>query len=469
MRKPPVESVFVDESSAAVELIPVTPESLHAALEGRPARYARWAQATGFTGEAGGILQIAGDQGELEAALVGYDVGQPLWMLAAAAESLPGGDYRLQEAGLTAEAIERAAVGWGLGRYRFRRYRSEPPTDDTPVRLIWPDGVDRERVTSMVAAVGHTRDLINTAPADLMPDELAAEAEGLAERHGGTARVVADPDEVARDWPCIHAVGRASEHHPRVIELTWGPEDAPPVVLVGKGVCFDSGGLNIKPDSAMRQMKKDMGGAATALGLAGLIMRAGLAVRLTVLVGAVENAVGSRSFRPGDVLTTRSGRTVEIDNTDAEGRLVLADLLDRAGELEPALVVDFATLTGAARVAVGHEIAAFFASDDAWAAALDEPARAWDDPVWRLPLHAPYRHMLESDVADVVNASSGGQAGAITAALFLQDFVPAETPWLHFDIMAFNTRARPGRPKGGEAMGLRAVFAALEARFGRVR
>ena len=463
-----MESVFVADAPATVDLIPVTPQSLETVLEERPARYRRWVRAMDFAAEAGELLRIADEAGDLEAVLVGHRSDEPLWMLAAAAEGLPGGVYRLDAQGLDAPTLERAAVGWGLGRYRFRRYRTDDHQgEDRAARLLWPEGVDRERVMAMVEAIGHTRDLINTAPADLMPGELAAEARHLARAHGGTAKIEEDPQVLARDWPCIHAVGRASEHAPRVIELTWGPEDAPSLVLVGKGVCFDSGGLNIKPDSAMRQMKKDMGGAATVLGLAGLIMRTGLAVRLTVLIGAVENAVGSRSFRPGDVLTARSGRTIEIDNTDAEGRLVLADLLDRARELEPALVADFATLTGAARVAVGHEIAAFFASDDDWARALEEPAASWDDPVWRLPLHAPYRHMLESDVADVVNASAGGQAGAITAALFLQDFVPADTPWLHFDIMAFNTRARPGRPKGGEALGLRALFGALEKRFGR--
>ncbi|MGM0553580.1 MAG: leucyl aminopeptidase family protein [Pseudomonadota bacterium] len=462
-----METVFVDPTESAIPLVPVTRDSLEARLDEAPAHWRAWAKADGFRADPGSLLRIPDAQGQVAAVLVGFDAETPLWMLAAAAESLASGEYRLEATGLSPELCEQAAIGWGLGRYRFDRYR-KPESREAP-RLAWPDGVDREGVRAWAEAITLTRDLINTAPADMMPANLALIAKELAEQFGSSLHIVSDSDRLEEQFPCVYAVGQASVHGPRVIELTWGPPDAPSVVLVGKGVCFDSGGLNLKPGNSMRQMKKDMGGAAIVLGLARLIMDRQLPVRLTVLVGAVENAVGSRAFRPGDVLTARSGKTIEIDNTDAEGRLVLADLLDRACAFHPDLLVDFATLTGAARVAVGTEISAFFASDDGWARALQEPARDWDDPVCRLPLHTPYREMLDSDVADIANSSSGGYAGAITAGLFLREFVPEDVPWLHFDIMAFNNRARPGRPKGGEAMGLRALYAALEARWGRDR
>lgn len=268
-------------------------------------------------------------------------------------------------------------------------------------------------------------------------------------------------------YPCIHAVGSASHHPPRVIELQWGNESAPHVMLVGKGVCFDSGGLDIKPPKGMRIMKKDMGGAAIALGVALGIMRLALPVRLTLLLGAVENAVGSRAFRPGDVVQARNGKQIEIDNTDAEGRLVLADLLVRAGEIDPqpALLIDIATLTGAARVAVGTEVTAVFSNSDAAYAELAATAQEWDDPVWRMPLHEPYLYLLDSEIADIANSNPGGYAGAITAALFLQQFVVPRVDWLHLDLMAWNVRSRPGRPKGGEAMALRALLGMLQARY----
>ena len=456
-------SVFVDASDTAIPLIPVTADSLAERLEAAPPAWKAWVEAAGFKADAGSVLRLPGEGGALAGVLCGFDAETPLWMIAAAAESLGSGDYRLETDHLGPDLQEQAAIGWGLGRYRFDRYREGP--EQAP-RLVWPEGASPERVLAQVEAIRLTRDLINTAPADMMPADLAAAAEDLAGRFGAGLEVVSDREELARSYPCVHAVGAASVHDPRVIELTWGQPDAPSLVLVGKGVCFDSGGLNLKPGNSMRLMKKDMGGAAIVLGLARLIMALELPVRLTVLVGAVENAVGSRAFRPGDVLTARNGKTIEIDNTDAEGRLVLADLLDRAAAFDPALIVDFATLTGAARVAVGTEISAFFSSDEGWGRALVEPARDLDDPVCQLPLHGAYRYMLDSDVADIANSSKEGFAGAITAGLFLKEFVPADVPWLHFDIMAFNTRARPGRPKGGEAMGLRALFAALEARFG---
>ncbi|WP_018872601.1 M17 family metallopeptidase [Thioalkalivibrio sp. ALJ16] len=459
-----MDSAFVASSDTAVPLIPVSRESLPVRLESAPEAWRNWVAASGYEAEPGTTLRIPDAEGGLAAVLAGFDAETPIWMLAAAAESLGTGDYQLEVDFLNPDVQNLAAIGWGLGRYRFDRYREAP---DRAPRLVWPVDADRERVLAFVESIALTRDLINTPAADMMPANLALQARDLAEAYGCSLHVVSDSDKLEKEFPCVHAVGAASEHGARVIELTWGQPDAPSLVLVGKGVCFDSGGLNLKPGNSMRQMKKDMGGAAIVLGLARLIMAQALPVRLTVLIGAVENAIGAGAFRPGDVLTARNGKRIEIDNTDAEGRLVLADLLDRAGSFHPDLLVDFATLTGAARVAVGTEISACLTQDEGWARALVEPAREWDDPICQLPLHTPYRYMLDSDVADIANSSSGGYAGAITAGLFLQEFVPEGATWLHFDIMAFNVRARPGRPKGGEAMGLRALYAALESRYGQ--
>lgn len=461
-----MDSVFVASSDTAVPLIPVSRESLPVRLESAPESWRKWVEASGFEAEPGATLRIPDAEGGLAAVLAGFDAETPIWMLAAAAETLGTGDYRLETDALSPEIQNLAAIGWGLGCYRFERYRE---AQERAPRLVWPEDADQARVLAFVDSIGLTRDLINTPAADMMPANLALKARELAEEFGSSLHLVSDSDKLEQDFPCIHAVGAASDHGARVIELTWGAPDAPSLVLVGKGVCFDSGGLNLKPGNSMRQMKKDMGGAAIVLGLARLIMAQALPVRLTVLIGAAENAIGAGAFRPGDVLTARNGKRIEIDNTDAEGRLVLADLLDRAGSFHPDLLVDFATLTGAARVAVGTEISACFTQDEGWARALVEPAREWDDPVCQLPLHTPYRYMLDSDVADIVNSSTGGHGGAITAALFLKEFVPEGTTWMHFDIMAFNDRARPGRPKGGEAMGLRALFAALESRYGPAR
>ncbi len=459
-----MESVFITHAELAVPLIPVTPERLSGALAARPEHWRRWTEQHGFRARAGSLLRIPSAEGLIEAVLIGYDPDAPIWMLAQAAKELEPGAYRLGGEPLGAEIHLLAAIGWGLGSYRFERYRK---VEKASPQLIWPDGIDRKRVEAVVAAHALVRDLINTPAADMMPSDLAQVVEDLAAQFGADAHVIRDAGEIAAGYPCIHAVGGASVCGPRVIELTWGEPGRPHVVLAGKGVCFDSGGLNLKPGNSMRLMKKDMGGAAIALGLARLIMALSLPIRITLLVGAVENAVGSRAFRPGDVLTARNGKTIEIDNTDAEGRLVLADLLVRAGEVEPDLLIDFATLTGAARVAVGTEIAAFFSTNPELEEALSGHAARWDDPVWPLPLHQSYRYMLDSDIADMVNSSNKGYAGAITAALFLKEFAPEKVSWLHFDVMAWNTRARPGRPKGGEAMALRTLLGFLESHYTR--
>ena len=359
---------------------------------------------------------------------------------------------------------ELAALGWALGGYRFERYKTGKALE---AELAAPEGVDVELVGIYARAVFLARDLVNTPTNDLGSEQLAATARRVAEAHGAKVCVVCDPQEVSEAYPLIHAVGRAAKQAPRLIDFAWGDEGAPRVTLVGKGVCFDSGGLNLKPDSGMALMKKDMGGAANTLALAQMIMAAKLNVRLRVLIPAVENAVSSDSFRPGDVYTSRKGLSVEIGHTDAEGRLILADALALAEEEAPDLLLDFATLTGAARVALGPEIAPFYTVNDALAEEISTASGRMNDPLWRMPLWAPYDSWLDSRVADLNNITDGGFAGSITAALFLQRFVDRPENWAHFDLYAWNAKPRPGRPIGGEAQAIRAVFDVLRRRFGR--
>jgi leucyl aminopeptidase len=353
------------------------------------------------------------------------------------------------------------------GQYRFERYKSKK-SDKGPRVLLTPQPGAIATIAAQARATAMVRDMVNLPAADMGPDQIEAQAQTVATRHGGTLTVTRG-DALETGYPMIHAVGRAADraNAPRLVELAWGREDHPRLALVGKGITFDTGGLDIKPSSAMRLMKKDMGGAAHALALADLVMDAQLPVRLHLLLPVAENAIGGNAFRPGDVLRSRKGLSVEIGNTDAEGRLVLADALARAGEEAPALILDFATLTGAARVALGPDLPALFANDDALAAALAACGTRVDDPLWRLPLWEPYAELFKSDIADLANAGESGYAGATTAALFLQRFIPDKTPWAHFDTFAWRPTAKPGRPKGGDAMGLRAAFAMLQERFGR--
>jgi leucyl aminopeptidase len=377
----------------------------------------------------------------------------------ALAADLPPGLFTLDVELAEADATD-AAIGFGAGAYRFDRYRK--PRREVAT-LVLPKGVDRAAVESTLSSIYLVRDLVNTPTNDLGPRELAAEARKLGRQFDARVRVIVGEKLVEEGFPLVHAVGRASAEAPRLVDMRWGRR-GPEVVVVGKGVCFDSGGLDLKPASAMRLMKKDMGGAAHALGLARMIMAAKLPCRLRVLIPAVENAVSGSSFRPLDVLPSRKGKTVEIGNTDAEGRLVLADCLTAAGK--PDLMIDFATLTGAARVALGTELPALFTNDDALAGELADAAARTGDVLYRLPLHRDYRSALRSDVADLNNANEGGYGGAITAALFLEEFVEPGVPWAHLDVMAWNLSSRPGRPRGGEAMGMRAAFAAIAARVG---
>ncbi len=453
-------SHLVAPAGGAITLMLVTEADLaaRAAALGEAAR--RWVAAAGFTAAPGKWLLLPDASGAIAGVLVGAAPGEDLWTLAGLTSDLPEGTYILDPVPAPAAAT-RLALGWALGAYAFRRYKPRPAPR---ARLVWPATADRGLVERLANGIGLARDLINTPAEDLGPAELASAVEALASRHGARCRIIAGEALLAANYPMIHAVGRASTRPPCLIDLVWGAEDARKVTLVGKGVCFDSGGLDFKTASGMRLMKKDMGGAATVLGLASAVMEGKLPVRLRVLVPAVENVISGNAFRPLDVLRTRKGITVEIGNTDAEGRLILGDALQEAASEKPELLIDMATLTGAARTALGPELPALFSNDERLAEDLWHASRAADDPMWRLPLWPSYRKLLASKVADINNASDSPFAGAITAALFLQEFVPADVSWAHIDTYAWNATARPGRPEGGEALGLRALYQLIAAR-----
>lgn len=411
--------------------------------------------AQGFAGKPGSHA-IVPTEGEDWRVVTVVDHATP-WSLATLPMVLPAGTYRVQ-------GHDGGELGWLLGQYRFDRYRRTQ--DDGARVLLTRDAAGLADTIALAAATAQVRDLVNTPASDCGPAELEAAAEALAKRHGGTV-TVRRGDELAQGYPMIHAVGHAAarDRAPRLIELVWGDPQARRIALVGKGVSFDTGGLDIKPSSGMRLMKKDMGGAAHVLALAELVMAARLPVRLHLLIPAVENAISGDAFRPGDVLRSRKGLTVENTNTDAEGRLILADALTRAAEEKPELILDYATLTGAARVALGPDLPPLFSDDEPLATELLAAGLAAHDPLWRLPLWDGYDDLLKSGIADMVNAPDGGFAGAITAALFLRRFVPAGIAWAHLDVFAWRPSAKPGRPKGGDAYGLRAAFAVLRQRY----
>jgi leucyl aminopeptidase len=446
----------------AISIDAVTVDCLPGVIGGLPPAAAGWLGGTGFSGAAGEVALIPDGAGGIASALFGLGKAShmPSLLPGRLPGVLPAGTYRF---GQGFDDLPLASLAWALGAYRFTRYRTATAE---PRRLVLPATVDAADVMRIADGVALTRDLVNTGANDLGPAELAAAAEDLARRHGALCRVIVGDALIADGFPLIHAVGAAAtpERAPRLIDITWGDAADPKITIVGKGVCFDTGGLDLKPSSGMLLMKKDMGGAANALGLAHMVMDAGLRVRLRVLIPAVENAVSSAAFRPGDVFRSRKGLTVEIGNTDAEGRLVLADALALAGEENPALIVDFATLTGAARVAVGPDIAAVFTPDDRLAADLAAHAVRVADPVWRLPLWSSYMGLLESKVADINNAGQAPFAGSITAALFLSRFVPENVAWLHADIYAWTPSPKPGKPEGGEAQVIRALYSLLAVR-----
>ena len=422
-----------------------------------------WAKANGFDGEAGRVLVLPGEAGTIAGALFGTGNGDGAFAplaTGALARALPAGDWHFAAPPFEADL---AVLGLLLGGYVFTRYGRK---DGPSLRFAVPEGVDRPRVERIAAGVFLARNLVNTPTNDMGPDALEAAARELAARHGAEVSVIVGDALLEANFPMIHAVGRASTTAPRLIDLRWGAANAPKVTLVGKGVCFDTGGLDIKPSSGMLLMKKDMGGAANVLGLASMIMSAGLKVRLRVLIPAVENAIAGNAFRPGDVLSSRKGLTVEIGNTDAEGRLVLADALALADEEEPDLLVDMATLTGAARVALGPDLPPFYTRDDVLAAAIASAAESRADPLWRMPLWKPYDAKLSSKVADLNNVTTDGFAGSITAALFLGRFVEKTTRWVHLDIFAWSPTDRPHCPTGAEAQGIRALEQVLRDRYG---
>jgi leucyl aminopeptidase len=417
--------------------------------------------AQGFRGEGYQLAILPGEQAEWSAVLGVADADSlSPWCLAKAAESLPEGRYRVEGRG-----PGPAALGWLLGQYRFERYKKAQHKSGPRV-LLTSEPARIEETVLIAEAVSLVRDLVNLPAGDLGPAEMEGAVREVAEECGADVAVTSGA-ALDEGYPMIAAVGRAAtaERAPRLVELEWGDRRHPRIAIVGKGVCFDSGGLDIKPASGMRLMKKDMGGAAHALALARLVMKSRLPVRLHLLIPAVENSVSAASFRPGDVLRSRKGLTVEVDNTDAEGRLILGDSLAKAVEDEPELILDFATLTGAARVALGPDLPALFANDDSLAAALLAGGESTADPVWRMPLWSPYEDMFSSDVADFSNSSDTPMAGAVTAALFLKKFVPDGLPWAHFDTFAWRASAKPGRPKGGDALGLRAAWCALSERY----
>lgn len=426
-----------------------------------PAATKRWMTTTGFEGAPDTHALVCDDRGHLKAVWAGVRSAHHPYALSGLPRALPPGRYRLGAEGLTADD-HAAALSWELGAYVFDLYKR---AKREPAELFLLPTPAAQRGLLEATAIGATRDLVNTPAEHMGPAHLADAVSAIAQAHGASYKEVVGDDLLKRNFPAIHAVGRASARAPRLIEMNWGHSRHPKITLVGKGVCFDSGGLDIKPAESMRLMKKDMGGAANALGLAMLIMGRQLPVRLQLLIPAVENSISGSAYRPGDVIKTRKGLHIEIGNTDAEGRVILCDALAYGAEGHPDLMIDMATLTGAARVALGPQLPALFCRQTDLARDLVDRGMALDDPLWHMPLWRPYHAGIESDIADIVNTGRGPMAGAINAALFLEDFVPEDQEWIHIDLFAWNDGSRPGRPAGGEAQTLRTVLAYLEERY----
>ncbi|AKK69307.1 M17 family metallopeptidase [Xanthomonas translucens pv. undulosa] len=450
-------SGFTDAAPRALPLHVLDRERLAEWRAAQAPAWVAWLDAQQFVAAPGTALLLPGADG-VAAAVLGVGDRGDAYAYAHAPLALPAGSSWQLASALSEEEQAALHLGWGLGSYRFTRYKQPMRL---PAQLLATPSAE---VCDQLQACLRVRDWVNTPAEDMGPEQLEAAAHAIAEAHGAQCESIVGEDLLSRHFPAIHAVGRASHRAPRLIVLRWGEDTHPHVALVGKGVCFDTGGLDLKPADGMRHMKKDMGGAAHALALAGLVMAQRLPLRLTVLLAAVENAVGPHAFRPGDVIATRQGISVEIDNTDAEGRLVLCDALAYASEQAPDAILDFATLTGAARVALGPDLPALFCNDDALAQAWIAAGERSRDPVWRMPLWRPYLRYLTSPIADLANAGSR-MAGAVTAALYLERFVPARQPWAHLDVYAWNDSDRPGRPAGGEALALRSAYAMLKARY----
>ena len=451
---------FTSEQGNPIQITPVGEAALPHWLEAHPASR-EWLSAVGFKGEPGTFAFLAGEKGRPSGLITSPPEGRPVWAFAGLPAALPEGTYYL-ESGNDEPSATEFALGWALGSYAFTRYKKPKRL---PAKLVWPAKADRNEVERIAEGVFLARDLINTPAEDMGPEQLAEAVLAVARVHGATTEVIVGDELLERNYPTIHMVGRASSRPPRLIDLRWGDEAAPKVTLVGKGVCFDTGGLDLKPREGMLEMKKDMGGAAVVLGLASALMSANTAIRLRVLIPAVENSVAGNAYRPRDIVRTRSGKTVEIGNTDAEGRLVLCDALTEADSERPELLLDCATLTGAARIALGPELQALYCDDDAVADGLLNAGSEVGDPLWRMPLWRPYRRQIDGKCADLNNVAQGTFAGSIIAALYLAEFVSASTAWAHLDIMGSNPTARPGRPEGGEATGMRALYTYLRQRY----
>jgi leucyl aminopeptidase len=462
----PMQAVFLSRGHAAAT-VPITfveASSWGDIRERLDSRERAFAHAAGFEPKAGRHLLLPAAEGGLAGVLFALETAddphKDMFRPGALAGLLPAGAYRFANA---PHDPRLAALAFALGAYQFTRYRKQ---EQKEIRLELPDGIDGDELSRIIEGVYLARDLINTPANDMGPAELEEAARELASRHGAQSHAIVGDDLLERNLPLIHAVGRAAARPPRLIDIAWGDPDHPKVTLIGKGVCFDSGGLDIKPESGMLNMKKDMGGAASMLALAHMLMDRGAKLRLRVLIPAVENAISGSAFRPRDVYRSRKGLTVEIGNTDAEGRLILADAIALADEEQPELIADMATLTGAARVALGTDMPPFYTDDDELALALARCAASENDPLWRMPLWRPYDQLLDSKVADINNVSSANFGGSITAALFLRRFVSSAKAWLHCDIYAWNQTSKPGRPEGAECQVARALYALITARYG---
>lgn len=456
---------LIKKTAHTIPIHPLNSATLPTWLKKQDKAVQAWVAASGFTAEKGVLLAVPAKNGDIMCMLYGVNDQDTLYAYASLPAKLPqnkDGYYIDQK--MTADQATQAALGWMLGSYQFANYISGKKTEFAA--LVMPENADQHVVQSTAEAVFLVRDLVNTPANDLGPEELANAAENLIKPFKARMSVITGNELLKKNYPAIHAVGKGSPRLPRLIDIRWGDKKHPLIALVGKGVCFDTGGLDIKPGSAMALMKKDMGGAAHVLGLAYMIMAQKLPVQLRVLIPAVENSTDGHSYRPGDIIHTRKGLTVEVGDTDAEGRIVLADALAEASTENPALIVDFATLTGAARVALGPDLPAMFCNDDDTAYDLLKAATSCEDPLWRLPLWQPYKDMLKSKVADTNNIG-GSHAGAITAALFMEKFVGKDIPWVHIDTFAWNPSSKPGKPEGGEALGMRAVFAFIQQKFGK--
>ncbi len=448
-------------SNQTIPIISIIADQFNTWLSSQSINIKNWITVTNFIAKPETYCLIPDATGGLAQVLIGIKNAEDFWPFGMLPTALPKNIYRIENI-TDKNILNRAAIAWGLGAYQFTRYKQP---SKTIAELFLSDNHNQAFIENTVNAVYLVRNLTNTPTEDMGPAELAHAAVELAKHHNAAIVQIIGDDLLKNNYPTIHAVGRASPRVPRLIDLRWGDMSHPKITLVGKGVCFDSGGLDLKTASGMLLMKKDMAGAAHALGLAQMIMQANLPVRLRVLIPAVENVVAGNAYKPGDIIRTRKGITVEVGNTDAEGRMIVCDALTEAASENPKLIIDFTTLTGAARVAVGTEISAMFTDHEELAQQLQQHGVQEQDPVWRLPLYAPYRKLIDTPYADMNNSGNSPYAGAITAGLFLKEFVPAEIPWVHLDFMGWNISARPGRPEGGEAMSIRAVFSYLATTY----